>query len=390
MGADSDLWFNRTEADIANVRAALGWLRDSGEMEAALDLAGTLAWFWTAPNYIVEGRSWYESLLGSASAGVEPAIRAKALVAAGDLADWHTDTDRAVALHEQGLELWREVGNRRQIASTLRGLGSAAIDHFDFDLAASLLGEARSLAIESGDQWTAAATANMLAVIFFERKDFAQAVRWHEQSLREWQDLGDTDHFPVTLNGLGMTYVAMGENQRAWDSFDAALTIAAERDDGHEIAKAVLGFGMIAASLSQDQMASQLLSASARQRQAMGIPLRPPSQKAIDATLERLRGQLGEMSFARAWSGGQALTVFDAIGLARSVYVPAPHSVDGLSTREREVLALLVEGASDHEIADRLFISRRTASKHVAAILEKLGATNRTAAATIAHRRGLV
>ena len=61
-----------------------------------------------------------------------------------------------------------------------------------------------------------------------------------------------------------------------------------------------------------------------------------------------------------------------------------------MSAREREVLRLLVEGASDSEIADRLFISRHTASKHVAAILDKLGAPNRTTAVAIAYRRGLV
>jgi DNA-binding NarL/FixJ family response regulator len=61
-----------------------------------------------------------------------------------------------------------------------------------------------------------------------------------------------------------------------------------------------------------------------------------------------------------------------------------------LTPREREVLRLLVEGASDPEIAARLFISRKTASNHVAAILERLGVANRTAAAALAVRRGLV
>lgn len=84
------------------------------------------------------------------------------------------------------------------------------------------------------------------------------------------------------------------------------------------------------------------------------------------------------------------MSVADAVREARSVTVPAGAEDDGLSRREREVLAMLVEGASDLEIAEALFITRRTASKHVAAILEKLGASNRTAAATIAHRRGLV
>jgi DNA-binding CsgD family transcriptional regulator len=53
------------------------------------------------------------------------------------------------------------------------------------------------------------------------------------------------------------------------------------------------------------------------------------------------------------------------------------------------VLRLLVEGRSDREIAEQLFISRRTASKHVEAILAKLGVRSRGAAAAEAMRRGL-
>jgi DNA-binding NarL/FixJ family response regulator len=54
------------------------------------------------------------------------------------------------------------------------------------------------------------------------------------------------------------------------------------------------------------------------------------------------------------------------------------------------VLRLLIEGRSDKEIATTLFVSRRTVSKHVTAILQKLDAPSRTAAATVAVRDGLV
>jgi DNA-binding NarL/FixJ family response regulator len=54
-----------------------------------------------------------------------------------------------------------------------------------------------------------------------------------------------------------------------------------------------------------------------------------------------------------------------------------------------EVLHLIVEGRSDREIADRLSISPRTASHHVAAILSRLGVESRTAAATYAVRHHL-
>lgn len=61
-----------------------------------------------------------------------------------------------------------------------------------------------------------------------------------------------------------------------------------------------------------------------------------------------------------------------------------------LTPREREVLALLAEGAPNKVIARRLDISVHTAKFHVAAILVKLGAANRTDAIALAMRQGLV
>ena len=61
----------------------------------------------------------------------------------------------------------------------------------------------------------------------------------------------------------------------------------------------------------------------------------------------------------------------------------------GLTRREREVLALLCAGRTDAEIAAELFISAKTASHHVSAVLGKLGVPNRRAAADQAARLGL-
>jgi len=61
-----------------------------------------------------------------------------------------------------------------------------------------------------------------------------------------------------------------------------------------------------------------------------------------------------------------------------------------LTSREREVLALMVEGLSNPEIAGRLSVSRSTARAHVSNILAKLGVSNRAEAVALALRRKLV
>ena len=66
------------------------------------------------------------------------------------------------------------------------------------------------------------------------------------------------------------------------------------------------------------------------------------------------------------------------------------HGPDDLSPRERDVLALLAEGASNKAIARQLGISVHTAKFHVGSLLDKLDATGRTDAVAHAARRGVI
>ncbi len=67
-----------------------------------------------------------------------------------------------------------------------------------------------------------------------------------------------------------------------------------------------------------------------------------------------------------------------------------PDPVAGLTGRELEVLIMVADGATNHDIAARLFISPKTASVHVSHILTKLAVRSRTEAAALAHRAGVV
>jgi non-specific serine/threonine protein kinase len=104
--------------------------------------------------------------------------------------------------------------------------------------------------------------------------------------------------------------------------------------------------------------------------------------------------ELGAAAASAAMRAGRELSEDDAI--AEALASVDPRGVNAtdrrfrVSRRELEVLALVAEGRSDQQIAETLCISTRTASKHVASAIEKLGASNRTGAAAAAIRCGLI
>jgi DNA-binding NarL/FixJ family response regulator len=75
--------------------------------------------------------------------------------------------------------------------------------------------------------------------------------------------------------------------------------------------------------------------------------------------------------------------------LGQLAQAPAP-TVDPLSEREREVLALIARGYTNREIAEKLIIAEKTAGHHVSHILDKLGLSRRSEAAAYAVRKRLV
>ena len=68
----------------------------------------------------------------------------------------------------------------------------------------------------------------------------------------------------------------------------------------------------------------------------------------------------------------------------------APVRLDGLTEREREVLALVAAGLSNDDIAERLYVSPLTAKTHVNRAMTKLGARDRAQLVVIAYQSGLV
>jgi DNA-binding CsgD family transcriptional regulator len=269
-------------------------------------------------------------------------------------------------------------------------LGSNAIDREDFAEAISYLEEGLAIGRDLDETFLRSDCASLLGGALAATGEYTEAIQYHEESLQVLADAGHGANLRVRLNSLGSDYCFIGDYERARDYFEQSLDRCSEDELYSDTPTTLAGFATIAWFNGQSERAVKLFSIAAAQRLDLGMPARPHVVRRIAEIVDRLRDQLGTAAFTRAWREGQAMSLPDAFALARSVTVISDEDEWGLTRREREVLQLLVVGSSDIDIADRLFISRRTASKHVAAILVKLDAPNRTAAAIAAQRRGLL
>jgi two-component system, NarL family, response regulator LiaR len=92
----------------------------------------------------------------------------------------------------------------------------------------------------------------------------------------------------------------------------------------------------------------------------------------------------------RSVYAGQPVLSPEATSALIHIRTGAQQPGQDLSAREREVLALIVQGLSNEEIAEKLVISHATARHHVSACLLKLGAANRAQAAALATKHHLI
>src|SRR5262249_54276649 len=129
-GPAQEAWLERLEREHANIRAALTWsLHDAERATLGVRVASTIWPFWWLHSHLSEGRHWLEAVL-AATPGA-PAVRARALTGAGQLATFQGDTPRAIAAHQEALTLYDPEDTAGR-ALTLHFLAHAFIEQADY------------------------------------------------------------------------------------------------------------------------------------------------------------------------------------------------------------------------------------------------------------------
>jgi predicted ATPase len=247
-------WWEPLEVERDNLRAVLSWASEAGDSgeraEMGLRLGAALYWFWVLRGYPSEGLGRLEAVLDASAGGSEPGLRqsrARALLAAGDLAVRLDEPQRALPRYAEAIELFRAMGDRAGEARALHGTGAALLEGGDEAGAERPVREALSLFRALGDTEGESLALRFLGNLAERRGDAAGAVALVEELLSVCRDAGDAHGIATVTKDIGARLRDQGELGRATRLLEESIALAREiGDDGvlgralHELGGAAL------------------------------------------------------------------------------------------------------------------------------------------------------
>ncbi|MGW6733693.1 AAA family ATPase [Streptomyces sp. NPDC055013] len=294
---------------------------------------------------------------------------------------------RALDLARESLRMARDTGIGEVASAVLTSLAEAAGG--EVDRALELAREAVAHAEEDGDQMYVSRALAALGHAQLVAGDVAAAVRSLRRVREVEQGLGITDPARGRWHGdLAEALVRSGEIAEAQDVIDGTREIALRLDREGVLAVLDRAEALIRAVRGEhDAAAAQLTSAQDRLGK-LGYSL---EEARAAFALAQLRSGAGPASYdeaARLFRRCRALPWLRQVEVAAATRpaeaAPAPAAapdgldgLDGLASMERQVAALVMEGATNREIAARLFISVKTVEATLTRVYRKLGIRSR-------------
>jgi predicted ATPase/DNA-binding SARP family transcriptional activator len=314
---DQAATLERLDRALDNLRAALSWVDEQGQLELGLRLAGALERFWFTRGYLSEGREWLERFLTpAASIEASPAVRAQAFSAAGLLANTQGDHIQAVRWLELGLECYRAADDLAGAVRALTTLGGVAYDQGDLREARERWEQSLAQARAVGDPGEIARALGNLGEAHYHLGELERAAALHIEALALARQLGRANLEAFQLGDLGNVARRQGELERATALHTQALELKRALGARRQIAITLEDLAAVAAAKDNAPRAARLLGAAAAIREAIGTPQAIPERNATEQAVAEERAALGEEAWSAAFREGLLLSMDQAIAYA--------------------------------------------------------------------------
>ena len=375
---------NRLEREQTNFRAALqSCMSAPSEPDVGLRMAGGLFPFWLFRGHLAEGRLWFGRVL-AAYEGEPQAAQAQVLYLNSLLAGMQGDLADAITQLTAADEIATRDPDITMSALAEFARGSIALFHTDPGRAVTHFQAVDAANQAEGDLFWRVGSLLGLGLAYVQLGVPVAAVASYERLLTLTEKHGERVYRGRAALVGGWGWWRQGELQRAQTILRRGLCLSSCAGDPVGISRTVLILAWIEAEINRADRAAMLLGAAAVIWRESGGPTADFLEQLPDHfdCIQSSRQTLGDREFERQFHEGGTLGLAGAVEYAldekRPTHGPQPSGPTPLTRREWQVAELVATGLTNREVADRLFISPRTAQGHVAHILSKLGFTSRT------------
>jgi predicted ATPase/class 3 adenylate cyclase/DNA-binding CsgD family transcriptional regulator len=398
--------FGDASAIPALASEAVGIARGLADDAGTADALAQLCWFGLEHGDLPTALAQINEAVALARATGDPLLIAYVLGHRAVVNGERGDLDAAFADHQEILALSRATGDNYRLVSTLANLGVDELAAGELRAARAHLQEASTLAEELGYQQLTDGVRENMGFLDLVDGDPRSARRLFTGILESARITGVRSYVRGALLGLALAVGADGDPAVAATLHGAADELyeqaglafeaieAGLRDRDHASLRAGLGEAAFEVAYRHGRALSQADIVAVALALATGDAEPDPGvatgSAALSAAVPAALSATGSAAVPAAVSVAVSATGSAAASAAgRAAADPSAPSAGPLSDREREILALLAGGATDAQIAGRLFLSVNTVRSHLERIRDKTGARRRPELVRYAIQAGI-
>jgi tetratricopeptide (TPR) repeat protein len=338
-GVEQRTWLDRLERDHDNLRAALEWATARPEPELAARMGFALWRFWQQRGYLNEARIRFEAM-AARRWNLDPLCAARFAEGFGGVAYWQADHPIADRWYKEALRIWRELGDKGEIANALyndayadilplMGLSgqelTAAQRAPKYDEGRGKLEEALALYREVGDK---AGEGNILWALGsydYFTKAAAPAEHWYREALELHRESGHRTMEAWSLHMLALLQVGSGEYRESTAHAREALGIFRDAGDVGGITLILDDLASIAVAAGDAPRGARLYGAARHLQATSGTML----ANYVEETYEQYnapspRSVLSPEDFDRYAAEGASMGLDELVAYALEDPAPVP------------------------------------------------------------------